>query len=162
VIAVHLKPSFGRLRQHRRYQRAHAQQRRAIGALCQTYGRMDGWKLLLFLHIVAMAFFVGGQLVLAAAVVPVAHKLPSREPMRQMARRFGYGTLIALGVLIVTGSALASHYDKWGDPALHIKLTLVAVTAGFVIWHMKRPAMHALEAIVFLLSLAIVWLGIAL
>ncbi len=123
---------------------------------------MDGWKIVLFLHLVAMAFFVGGQLVLVAAVVPVAHKQPDASPMRQMARRFGYGTLVALAVLIVTGSLMASHYDLWGDSTLHIKLTLVALTAAFVIWHMKRPTMHALEAIVFLLSLAIVWLGISL
>lgn len=30
------------------------------------------WRAVLFLHLLAMAFFVGGQLVLAAAVVPVA------------------------------------------------------------------------------------------
>lgn len=123
---------------------------------------MDGWKFLLFLHIVAMAYFVGGQLMLAATVVPVARKLPDREPMRQVARRFGYGTLVALAVLIVTGSLLASHYELWDERDLHIKLTLVALTGAFVLWHMKRPTMHAIEGIIFLLTLAIVWLGISL
>lgn len=122
---------------------------------------MDGWKFLLFLHVVAMAFFVGGQLLLAVAVVPVARKLPDREPLRQVARRFGYGTLIALGFLVLTGSLLASHFGLWDSRELHIKLGLVTLTGLFVIWHMKRPTMHALEGAIFLLSLAIVWLGIS-
>jgi len=31
-----------------------------------------------------------------------------------------------------------------------------------VVWHMRRPTIHALEAAVFLVSLAIVWLGLSL
>jgi hypothetical protein len=45
---------------------------------------------------------------------------------------------------------------------LHIKLALVAVVAGAVVWHMRRPQMHALEGAVFVGSLAIVWLGVSL
>jgi hypothetical protein len=123
---------------------------------------MDVWKIMLFLHVVAMAYFIGGQLMLAATVLPVARNLPTREPLRQVARRFGYGTLIALAVLIVTGSLMASHFDLWSERDLHIKLTLVALTGVFVIWHMRRPNMHVLEGLIFLFSLAIVWLGISL
>ena len=125
-------------------------------------GTMNSWLILRYLHVLAMAFFVGGQLVLAAAVVPVAGKLPDREPVRAMARIFGYGTLVALAVLLITGSALASHLDLWGNSRFQLKLGLVALTGGFVIWHMRRPTMHALEGVVFLLSLAIVWLGLSL
>ena len=32
---------------------------------------MDGWLAVRFVHVVAMAFFVGGQRMLAAVVVPV-------------------------------------------------------------------------------------------
>jgi hypothetical protein len=39
---------------------------------------------------------------------------------------------------------------------------LVALVAGLVLWHMRRPTMHALEAAIFGVSLAIVWLGLAL
>jgi hypothetical protein len=38
----------------------------------------------------------------------------------------------------------------------------VALVAVLVVWHMRRPAQHLLEAAVFLLSLAIVWLGLVL
>src|SRR4051794_1343025 len=109
-----------------------------------------------------MAFFVGGQLFLAAAVVPVERRAPDRERLRAIARRFGWGTLIAIGVLLATGAAMASHYRRWGDSTLHVKLGLVAAVAALVVWHMRRPAQHVLEGLVFLLSLAIVWLGLVL
>ena len=121
----------------------------------------DLWLAIRFLHVVAMAFFVGGQLMLAATVVP-ALRAGDREGLRSVARRFGYGTLIAIGVLIATGSAMASHYSLWGSSTLHWKLGLVAFTAVLVVWHMRRPHLHALEGLVFLSSLVIVWLGLSL
>jgi uncharacterized membrane protein len=114
-----------------------------------------------FLHVLAMAFFVGGQLVLAAAVVP-ALRGGDREGLRAVARHFGWGTLVAIAVLIPTGAAMASHYSQWDSTTLHVKLALVAVTAVLVVWHMRRPQMHVLEGLTFLSSLAIVWLGLSL
>jgi CHASE2 domain-containing sensor protein len=61
-----------------------------------------------------------------------------------------------------TGAAMASHYDRWSDGALQLKLGLVALVAGLLIWHTRRPRLHALEAVVFLVSLMIVWLGLTL
>ena len=109
-----------------------------------------------------MAFFVGGQLLLAVAVVPVERRAPDRERLLAVARRFGYGTLVAIGVLLTTGSAMATHFHLWADGTLQLKLALVALVAVFVVWHMRRPAMHALEAAVFVVSLVIVWLGLSL
>jgi len=45
---------------------------------------------------------------------------------------------------------------------LHVKLALVVIVAGLVVWHMRRPAFHALKGAIFLVSLTIVWLGVAL
>jgi uncharacterized membrane protein len=115
-----------------------------------------------WLHVLAMAFFVGGQMFLAAVVVPVERSAPDRDRLRAIARRFGYGTLVAIGVLLVTGSIMASHYDKWDDTVLEVKLGLVAVVALLVVWHMRRPMLHALEGAIFVASLAIVWLGLVL
>ena len=120
------------------------------------------WETIRWLHVLAMAFFVGGQLFLAVAVVPVERRAPDRERLRAIARRFGWGSLVAIGVLLATGAAMASHYELWDDGTLHAKLALVALTAVLVVWHMRRPSQHALEAAVFLLSLAIVWLGLSL
>jgi uncharacterized membrane protein len=123
---------------------------------------MTGWLIVRWLHVLAMAFFVGGQMLLAFVVVPVLRDAPDRAPLRAAARRFGYGTLIAITVLLITGSAMAGHYQLWSDSTLQIKLGLVAVVAGLVVWHIRRPTMHALEGAVFLVSLAIVWLGLSL
>ena len=122
----------------------------------------DVWLAIRWLHLVAMAFFVGGQLLLAAAVVPVERRSPDRERLRAIARRFGYGTLVAIGVLLATGAAMATHFRLWDDGTLQLKLALVAVVAVLVVWHILRPTMHALEGAVFVLSLAIVWLGLTL
>jgi uncharacterized membrane protein len=122
----------------------------------------DFWLAIRWLHVLAMAFFVGGQMLLAFVVVPVLRGAEDRTPLRAAARRFGYGTLVAVGVLLATGSAMASHYQLWSDGTLHVKLALVALVAVLVVWHMRRPTMHALEGGVFLLSLVIVWLGLSL
>jgi uncharacterized membrane protein len=122
----------------------------------------DLWLAVRWLHVLAMAFFVGGQMVLAGAIVPVARRAGDLTQLRAVARRFGYGTLVAIGVLLATGSAMASHLDLWGDGTLQLKLALVALVAVLVIWHMRRPTMHALEAAVFVVSLVIVWLGLTL
>ena len=120
------------------------------------------WEALRWAHLIAMAFFVGGQLVLASAVVPAFRRTEGagREPLRAIARGFGQGTLVAIAVLIVTGAAMASHYDDWDDAALQVKLALVALAAVLVVVHMRRPQAHALEGAIFLVSLAIVWLGV--
>jgi uncharacterized membrane protein len=121
-----------------------------------------GWLIVRWLHVLAMAFFVGGQLFLAVAVVPVERRAPDRERLRAIARRFGWGSLIALVVLVITGSAMAGHFGDWGRRELSIKLALVAIVAVVTVWHMRRPANHALEGLVFVLSLVIVFLGLDL
>ena len=44
--------------------------------------------LIRFLHIVALAFFVGGQLVLVVAIVPAVRRAGDDELMLAVARRF--------------------------------------------------------------------------
>jgi uncharacterized membrane protein len=125
---------------------------------------MTSWEIVRWLHLLAMAFFVGGQLVLVAAVVPSfrgAHDA-DRDRLRAIARRFGWGSLLALAVLIATGIAMAGHFQVWGEGQLHVKLALVALAGLLILWHMRRPQQHWIEGLVFVLSLAIVWLGVAL
>jgi uncharacterized membrane protein len=123
---------------------------------------MDLWVALRALHLLAMAFFVGGQLVLVAAVVPVERNAPDRERLRAIARRFGYGTLVAIAVLLATGAAMATEFDRWDNTELQVKLALVGAVGGLVLWHMRRPTQHAIEGAIFVLSLAIVWLGVSI
>lgn len=113
------------------------------------------------LHLLAMAFFVGGQLMLAAVVVPVLRG-GDRAPLRAAARRFGAGSAVALLVLIVTGVLMAGEHGRWDEGALHVKLGLVALTIALIAVHARRPERHALEGLVFLASLAIVYLGVTI
>jgi uncharacterized membrane protein len=122
------------------------------------------WNGVLWLHLLAMAFFVGGQLMLAAVLVPIlrggAEDSPQRIALRAAARRFGTGTLIAVGVLVVTGAAMAGHLHKWSDSTLQVKLGLVVLVGALIAAHMRRPEWHVLDGAIFAVSLAIVWLGI--
>jgi uncharacterized membrane protein len=122
------------------------------------------WQAVLYLHLLAMAFFVGGQLVFGLAVVPVlrADPDPERTRMRAVARRFGYGSLVALGVLLLSGWAMASHYDLWDSSTLQWKLALVALVIALTLVHLRKPKLHALQGAILLASLVIVWLGLKL
>jgi putative copper export protein len=122
----------------------------------------DAWLFVRALHLVAMAFFVGGQLLLAVAVVPVERSSPDPDRTRAIARRFAWGTLVAIGVLLLTGASLATHFHRWGDGTLHLKLAFVAIVGGLILWHLGRPQLRALDGPIFLASLVIVWLGVAL
>jgi uncharacterized membrane protein len=125
-------------------------------------GEHDLWQAILYLHLLAMAFFVGGQIVFGVAVVPVLHGDADRERMRAIARRFGYGSLAALGVLVVSGYAMAAHYDLFGSSTLQWKLGLVGAVIAFALLHLRYPRAHALQGAILLASLAIVWLGLEL
>jgi hypothetical protein len=57
---------------------------------------------------------------------------------------------------------MADYASRWDDRTLQIKLTLVAVAGGLVLWHLRRPNRHWIEGLVFVLSLVIVWLGVAI
>jgi uncharacterized membrane protein len=121
---------------------------------------VTGWEAIRWLHLLAMAFFVGGQLFLAACVVPVVRA--DRPRLQAVARRFGWGTLIALAVLLASGSAMAGHYGDWSRGTLQVKLALVALIGVLVVVHMRRPGDHWMEGLIFVASLAVVWLGVAL
>jgi uncharacterized membrane protein len=121
---------------------------------------MSFWNGVLWLHLLAMAFFVGGQLMLGLIVVPVLRGADDRAPLRAAARRFGIGTVIAGAVLVITGAGMASHRRLWGDSTLQVKLGLVALVAVLIAAHLRRPELHVLDGAILLISLAIVWLGI--
>jgi hypothetical protein len=122
----------------------------------------DGWRLVLYLHLLSMAFFVGGQLVFGLAVVPLLRGEGDRDRLRAVARRFGYGSLGALLVLVLTGWALASHFHLWDSSTLHWKLALVVLVIVLVLVHLRWPKVHALQGAILIASLVIVWLGIQL
>jgi uncharacterized membrane protein len=122
----------------------------------------DLWQAVLYVHLLAMAFFVGGQLFIAVAVVPVERVSPDPLRLRLIARRFGIGSLVALGVLLASGAAMASHYELWSSTTLQLKLGLVAAVMLLTAVHLRYPRAHLLQVTILMATLAIVWLGLDL
>jgi uncharacterized membrane protein len=122
---------------------------------------MDTWTLMRFLHVLGIGFFVGGQVMLAVVVVP-ALRGQDRELMRSAAKRFGVASVVALVVIIASGSAMASKFDRWSDSTLHWKLALLALVLVLTGLHAVTPYRRALSLAVLATSLAIVWLGVDL
>ena len=120
------------------------------------------WQAVLYVHLLAMAFFLGGQLVIGVALVPVERTNPDKERLRASARRFGIGSAVALVVLLATGIAMASHYSLWGSDTLRLKLTLVGALIVLTLIHLRHPRAHALQGAILLITLVVVWLGVDL
>lgn len=120
---------------------------------------MAAWTVIRFLHLLGIAFFVGGQLVLVVAITPV---LRGRDEMRAAARRFGIGSGVALAVIIATGAALASHFDRWSDPTLHAKLALLAAVFVLTGLHARGQHIRALSLSLVAVSVVIFYLGVHL
>jgi len=117
---------------------------------------------MLFLHVIAMAYFLGGQIMLAANVVPVLIKGEDQSQIGSVARGFGMGSLVALGVLLLTGMAMASHFELWDDSQFQVKMALVLATFISVFVHMARGNSRFLMVLTFVLTLATVYAGIHL
>lgn len=104
-----------------------------------------------WLHLVAAAIWIGGQVMLFVAVMPAARAIdnvPTRGALiRAVTRRFGYLGWGALVVLILTGIINTVDKDEFYQPTgvfeydfryawlLTIKLVLVAVVVALASWH---------------------------
>ena len=120
----------------------------------------DGWLLVRYVHLLALALFVGGQLMLIAVVAPVARG--HDDVMRPVARRFAVATVLALAALLVTGIAMASHYDRWSDDKLQAKLALLVLAGVLIGLHVAAPRSRALATALLVVSALVVWFGVAL
>ena len=120
---------------------------------------MEIWDVMRWLHLVAMALFLGGQLMLAAVVAPV---MRGDTRMRLIARNFGMATVGAIGLAVLTGMSMASQYGSWDEPALHAKLGLLVVVGVIIFAHTRRPGSRALNIALLATTLAITAFGVAL
>lgn len=117
---------------------------------------------MIFLHVTAMAFFLGGQIMLAVTVVPVERDNPDPARMKAIARRFGAGSLVALSVLVLTGLYMASHFDLWGNSQFQLKMVFALLTIILLLIHLRLPRNHVVMGLTFLFTLATVFAGINL
>jgi len=122
---------------------------------------MEFWELVRYLHIVALAVFVGGQILLIVAIVPALRGQPD-EVMLGVARRFGITSAAAIAVLLATGIAMASHFSRWGDSTLQAKLAVIVLVGVLTGMHIAAPRARALSIALTASSLFVVWLGVVL
>ena len=130
---------------------------------------LTGWDVVLWIHLLAMALFLGGQLFMGIAIVPVyvaqgGQDGAAHDWMQPIARRFGWASLGALAVALITGSMMASHLDLWSETALNIKLSLVALAIVLTCVHVfvVHGSNRLLQSLILLDSLAIVLVATAL
>jgi putative copper export protein len=122
---------------------------------------VEAWELVRFLHVIALAFFVGGQIMLIVAIVPVLSRR-DEDVMRAVARRFGLASGVAIAVLLATGIALASHFSRWQDETLQVKLAVLVLVGVLTALHIATPYSRAVSLALAGSSLMVVWLGVAL
>jgi putative copper export protein len=121
----------------------------------------------LFLHVLAAAVWVGGQITLAA-LVPVLRRRGTDIP-RAAARRFNLVAWPAFAVLIITGIwnviAVRSQVHGRYETTLVVKLTVVAISGVTAALHTraKSPAgLAVFGALTGISALAALFLGILL
>jgi hypothetical protein len=79
-----------------------------------------------------------------------------------VARRFGVASAVAIGVLLVTGIAMASHFSRWQDETLQAKLAVLVVVAVLTGLHIATPRSRGISIALVASSLLVVWLGVAM
>ena len=82
--------------------------------------------------------------------------------MRGAARRFGIASVVALVVIVATGAAMASHFERWSDSTLHWKIGLLILVFVLTGLHTRVPYTRAISYLVLATSLVIFWLGVTL
>jgi uncharacterized membrane protein len=113
---------------------------------------ITGWSLLRFTHVLAAMGWVGGQITLAAFVLPVLRSdlTPDvRGPViRKAAKRFGFGAnVVLLPTLLATGLALANHRGlSWGTLNQAGYGRLFAIKMVLVLTSVVLAAVHGVLA----------------
>ena len=121
---------------------------------------MELWELVRYLHLLALALFVGGQIMLVVVIVSVLRD--REELMLSVARRFGLASAVAIAVLLVTGIAMASHFSRWQDQTLQAKVAVLVVVAVLTGLHIATPRSRGISISLLASSLLVVWLGVAM
>lgn len=98
------------------------------------------WMILIWIHLLAAMFWIGGMLFFAIVLVPSLRAVPSpqkTEMISQIGHRFRKTGWISLGLLLVTGLSQLYHL---GSPVfakgwLWAKLFLIVLMVSFTLLH---------------------------
>ena len=121
-------------------------------------------RVLLYLHVIGAAVWVGGLIVVALLVPAVREATEDREVVRAVARRFGVISWAALAVQVTTGILMV--LDRAWTDALIVKIGLVMISALLAGWHAlvardQSPKVRgAIQGVILVLALVIVWLAL--
>jgi putative copper export protein len=130
-------------------------------------------RVLLYIHLVAVAFWLGSQLFLVAVVLPALRgdDAEAREAtMRKVGMTYGKVAAPVLFVILVTGMAMAAKLDLTpsDSSALKWKLVAVAVVVAATIAHsvasvQRRRRLARVSSVVALVAtLVAVWFATGL
>jgi putative copper export protein len=95
-------------------------------------------SLLVVIHLLSAAVWIGGSVVLVFVAIPVMRSLPRAERaplLRRIAIRWhpiGYGSLATLGV---SGLLLGEEHHAFGDPILRLKIVLGLMLFALALLH---------------------------
>ena len=122
-----------------------------------------------WVHLVAVATWTGGLIVLAALIVALRRAGAERELLRAAARQFGKVSWTAMAIALVTGVAQVHLLGwPWTHGGLHLKLGLVAVAVVLAGWHQatatrSSPAARGIvQLLIMLVSLGIFGAAVAM
>lgn len=130
-------------------------------------------RMVLFLHLVGMSLWLGGQLFLAAVAVPAlrgAEPDLRRETFRRLGRAFGIAGIAALVLIIATGLWMMLELDlsPADHAALRHKLELVGVVLVGTVVHAVAGARRWLRVsrvasiVTLLATLGVVWYALGI
>ncbi len=92
-------------------------------------------------HLIAVATWTGGLIVLAALVVALRRAGADRSVLQVAARQFSRVSWAAMAVALVTGVAQVHMLGwPWIHGGLHLKLGLVGLVIVLTAWHQRTAA----------------------
>jgi putative copper export protein len=129
-------------------------------------------RTLLFIHLITMAFWLGGQLFMALVAVPALRSKDAEERealFQHMGRWYGMVSVPFLLVLLGTGTAMMvdRNMNPSEIPALQHKLELVGLVLVALVVHMvaaanqKKRLSRAASVIGLLSTIGVVWYATA-
>lgn len=74
-----------------------------------------------------------------------ASSVPPHSGARAVRGGSDHAGAVAIAVLLATGTAMASHYSRWGDEALQAKLAVLVLAAVLTGLHIASPRSRALS-----------------
>jgi putative copper export protein len=123
-------------------------------------------RVVLWIHLVAAAVWLGGLITLGAVVVTLREVGVERSVLQAVARQFGRLSWTALGVSVLSGGWMAVNYLS--APLFPFKVAAVAVMAGLAGWHQfaaknQSPRTRGMfQGLILLASLLVFGIGVAL